>query len=61
MYEGSLGEHGLPTWIAQDPHRKFVIDEIEDEAQAVLDAARKDNLNPGVQLRIVDAGPLDDE
>jgi len=60
-YEGSIGDHGLPTWIAQDPHRKLMIDELTDEASALLENAQKDaQPAPGLRFRVIDGGLLDD-
>jgi len=62
MYESSLNDLGYPSWIAQDPDRKFVLDEITDETVALLEKAQKtEQLNPGVRLRVVDKGPIEDD
>lgn len=63
-YEQSLGSHGFPSWIAEDPERVFEIDEKVDHAQAALDEAREeyqrgDNVAPGLQLVLIDQGKPD--
>lgn len=39
-YESSLNRLGIPSWVARDPDRRFVVDEIVDQSLAVLEEAQ---------------------
>lgn len=60
VYEQSLNDVGLPSWIARDPARRFVIDEVVDGSLAALDEGRDEmskggGKNYGVRLVVVEA------
>lgn len=64
LYEDSLNAAGLPPHIAQDPDRKFVLDEQHDHAMAVLEREqqREDHKpEPGVRLTVLPQGFLTDD
>lgn len=59
--EQSLNAHGIPAWIAQDPERKFAVDEVVDQAAAVLEEVQEEyqrgqNDQKGLRLVLVDQG-----
>ncbi|MCL1801921.1 MAG: hypothetical protein FWG25_11275, partial [Promicromonosporaceae bacterium] len=60
IYEANVGEEtGLPSWIATDPRRVFRVEQLVDEAAAVLEAERdrlKNHREHGHRLRVVDEG-----
>lgn len=58
-HQDSLNPLGIPTWIAQDATREFVVDETVDGAMAALDEAREEysrgeGKNYGLQLLVVE-------
>lgn len=61
MYEASLNEHGIPRHLAEDPERRFAVDEVVDHAAAAMEEAREeykrgDNVSHGLRLVVVDQG-----
>jgi len=64
VYDGSIGEHGLPSHIAQDANRRFVVEELWDEAANVLakeqEKMQQSKPEPGTRLIVVDKGEYDD-
>lgn len=65
MYEQSLNRHGIPSWLAQDPDRQFMVDEVNDLAEAVFEEAdvegrKGGGLGYGVRLVVLDKGPKPD-
>lgn len=65
-HQDSLNGIGIPTWIAQDPTREFVVDEVVDGAMAALDEAREEygrseGKNYGLQLLVVEKAQQPDE
>lgn len=60
VYEDSLNPMGIPSWIARDPERSWVPDEIVDGSLAVLEEARDEmskgqGKNYGVRLVVVES------
>lgn len=60
VHDQSLNEAGIPSWLARDPERRFVVDEVVDGALAVLDEARDEmgrggGKNYGVRLVVVES------
>lgn len=61
-YESSLNQVGLPSWIARDEDRRFVVDELMDHSlatyeQAVEEYERGKSDTKGLQLVVLDEGP----
>lgn len=63
VYEASLNSQGIPAWVAQDPERRWTIDEIVDESMAVLEEAQDGYgkkgtpKQPGLRLVVVEKPP----
>lgn len=60
-YEKGLTSDGLPWYVASDPEREFVLDELVDEAAAVREEAEAEyrkgnNVSPGMRLVVLDRG-----
>jgi hypothetical protein len=61
FYEQSLNSAGVPSWIAQDPERKFAVDEVVDFALETLESTQEDyqrggTNQKGLRLVLVDQG-----
>lgn len=57
--QDALNLVGVPSWIARDPERHFVVDEVVDGALAVLDEAQDEmshggGKNYGVRLTVIE-------
>lgn len=58
VHDDSLNELGIPSWIARDPQRSWMLDEVNDLAMAELEAGREEmgggkGKNFGVRLTVV--------
>ena len=58
-YEGSLNEVGVPSWVARDPGREWVLDEVVDLTMAALEEGRDEMSRSevpqrGVRLTVVE-------
>lgn len=57
--QDALNTVGIPSWVARDPERHFMVDEVVDGALAVLDEAQREMSkaggdNDGVRLVVVE-------